>query len=241
MSENPELEYDWKLSTCGSYFMDGEGLFVSLKVVLARLDAVRAERDKYQAAYLRQKNVCNQVDVMLDRADKERECLRAERDEALARISCLTVQDSASAQDLMAQDILRLRAERDEWKRLYEGDVKCAEGGVLDPEDCDQVLRVECDRLRAEVADWRETQRSVIEEKCPTDEVHCTCVPMLRKELAELRHANQLVGGERDELARCYEEKRVELDELRDILEHMRDADVMQARADIERERRGHD
>ena len=45
----------------------------------------------------------------------------------------------------------------------------------------------ERDRLAAEVADWREQHRRVMDEDCPSDERHCTCVPVLRAENAALR------------------------------------------------------
>jgi len=54
--------------------------------------------------------------------------------------------------------------------------------------------RAEVERLEAELADWRETQRSVMAEKCPTDERHCTCVPMLRKEIESLRALERSLG-----------------------------------------------
>ena len=40
--------------------------------------------------------------------------------------------------------------------------------------------------LKEEIDDANETYRMVIEEKCPTDEVHCTCVPHLRRRIKEL-------------------------------------------------------
>ena len=58
-----------------------------------------------------------------------------------------------------------------EWAKKYYADAKSTEIASL----------------RAEVEDWRETQRSVMSETCPTDEKHCTCVPMLKKENASLR------------------------------------------------------
>lgn len=53
-------------------------------------------------------------------------------------------------------------------------------------------------KLLAEVEDWRSTQKSIMSEKCPSDEVHCTCVPMLKKTLLELEWAN---GRMREALA----------------------------------------
>jgi len=40
-------------------------------------------------------------------------------------------------------------------------------------------------KLRAELDNWRESARKAVEESCG-DEVHCTCVGLLRKRIAEL-------------------------------------------------------
>jgi hypothetical protein len=47
----------------------------------------------------------------------------------------------------------------------------------------------EKDALAETLADIREAHRTIMEEKCAGDEVHCTCVPVLRAELATLRGA----------------------------------------------------
>lgn len=50
-------------------------------------------------------------------------------------------------------------------------------------------LRTRNAELEAELQDIKDSYRHVMEEKCPTDEVHCTCVPALRAEVARLRKA----------------------------------------------------
>ena len=40
--------------------------------------------------------------------------------------------------------------------------------------------------LEGELSDIKETYRTVMEEKCASDEVHCACVPALRSKIAEL-------------------------------------------------------
>ena len=45
----------------------------------------------------------------------------------------------------------------------------------------------ELEQSRAEVADWRETQRKVMTESCDPDFKHCTCVPVLRAEMKRLK------------------------------------------------------
>ena len=48
-------------------------------------------------------------------------------------------------------------------------------------------LEEEIKRLQAWKADVMESQRIVMEEKCAGDERHCTCVPILRRELKRLQ------------------------------------------------------
>jgi ribosomal protein L29 len=52
-----------------------------------------------------------------------------------------------------------------------------------------QTLKAENAELRTELAERDATYRRIIEERCPTDEQHCTCVPALRQEVARLRTA----------------------------------------------------
>jgi len=44
----------------------------------------------------------------------------------------------------------------------------------------------ERDELKGKLADWQETHNNIIAERCAPDEVHCTCVPSLRKRIQEL-------------------------------------------------------
>lgn len=47
-------------------------------------------------------------------------------------------------------------------------------------------LRSELADLRQWKSDVEESHRQVMDERCPSDEQHCTCVPILRREIAEL-------------------------------------------------------
>ena len=47
-------------------------------------------------------------------------------------------------------------------------------------------LEAEVRELRAYKAGIEATFRRVMDEKCPADEVHCTCVPILRNRIREL-------------------------------------------------------
>jgi hypothetical protein len=51
---------------------------------------------------------------------------------------------------------------------------------------------------RYELEYLHEQHRDVIDEKCPSDEKHCGCVYILRREIARLR--NELEGYKRDKL-----------------------------------------
>jgi hypothetical protein len=43
--------------------------------------------------------------------------------------------------------------------------------------------------LRAELKEYRDDYHRVMSEECASDETHCTCVPALRKRVAELEAA----------------------------------------------------
>ena len=47
----------------------------------------------------------------------------------------------------------------------------------------------EVERLKAELEDIAESHRMVMNEQCPGDEIHCTCVPILKREIAALTKA----------------------------------------------------
>jgi len=48
-------------------------------------------------------------------------------------------------------------------------------------------LNEEIDNLRYIIEDYREGIAKVLDEKCPSDEVHCGCVPILRQEIERLK------------------------------------------------------
>jgi len=50
-------------------------------------------------------------------------------------------------------------------------------------------LRKENERLMAELAERDAWHRAVMDETCGYDEKHCTCVPLLRREIEKLRAA----------------------------------------------------
>ena len=53
--------------------------------------------------------------------------------------------------------------------------------------DFSRQLELENAELREWKADVEDSHRRIMSEQCPTDEVHCTCVPILRRENAELK------------------------------------------------------
>ncbi len=62
----------------------------------------------------------------------------------------------------------------------------------------------ELERLRAELADIHDQHRRVMSEKCPTDEVHCTCVPVLRREVERLERALRKADKNAEALAEMW-------------------------------------
>lgn len=48
-------------------------------------------------------------------------------------------------------------------------------------------LKEQNNDLRFKLNDWQDASAKVMSEQCPPDERHCTCVPFLRREIAELR------------------------------------------------------
>jgi hypothetical protein len=62
----------------------------------------------------------------------------------------------------------------------------------------DDEVAVYCEKLEDELAECREwikdveeTHLMVMNEWCPSDEQHCTCVPVLRREIAELKASHR--------------------------------------------------
>lgn len=49
-----------------------------------------------------------------------------------------------------------------------------------------QLLQGTRNQLEAELDDWQESSRIILEEKCAGDEVHCLCVPVLRTRIKAL-------------------------------------------------------
>jgi hypothetical protein len=58
-------------------------------------------------------------------------------------------------------------------------------------------LKAERNGLAETLNDWGETYRKIIDNKCPPDEQHCTCVPTLRAEIELLRGALEKIANHR--------------------------------------------
>ena len=48
-------------------------------------------------------------------------------------------------------------------------------------------MQAENERLKDELSAIAEVHKQVMEERCPSDEKHCTCVPVLRREIEQLK------------------------------------------------------
>ncbi len=64
-------------------------------------------------------------------------------------------------------------------------------------------LEVEVERLKVELADWHSSASQIMAEPCRDNEVHCTCVPALRKEIERLNDFLEREGFRRCDIAAC--------------------------------------
>ena len=123
--------------------------------------------------------------------------LEQERDEAIADrdIARLSAHDSDRAHDRMVGELEKVYKERDEareaaakWESLFSTMERAgAEQARRADENREWALRAERERdeAREELADW-ENASAHVEANHP-DEVHCGCVPVLRKLLIDAR------------------------------------------------------
>jgi len=90
--------------------------------------------------------------------------------------------------------------------------------------------------LREWKADVEDSHKRVMSEQCPTDEQHCTCVPILRAELAEALEWKKLsacaVCAENPSVAEFVKNKEDELAEAKEALASWQN-EALQSRATI--------
>ena len=76
-------------------------------------------------------------------------------------------------------------------RKLTEKVLAQARTGLSAGNPACMVLMVrEIDRLRERISDYEDDYRHTINEECAGDEVHCSCVPHLRKRIKELESHN---------------------------------------------------
>jgi hypothetical protein len=63
-----------------------------------------------------------------------------------------------------------------------------------------KALEQEIEQLREELADIKDGNRIILDEKCASDEVHCGCVPVLRGEVERLREALDTIADSEDQV-----------------------------------------
>ena len=74
-------------------------------------------------------------------------------------------------------------------KKLTEKGLAKARTGLSAGNPADMVLMArEIDRLRNRISDYEDDYRHTINEDCAPDEIHCSCVPHLRKKIKELEN-----------------------------------------------------
>jgi len=71
-----------------------------------------------------------------------------------------------------------------EWAREHPTEVSAV--GI-------NALLDEIDRLQDILDDYRQDTAKVLDERCPTDERHCGCVPILRNQIANYQNALVLI------------------------------------------------
>ncbi len=104
-----------------------------------------------------------------------------------------------------------------------EGAMKECGGVIPMRKSLVRALVAHCRELQAWQDDVNETHRQVMAEECAPDEVHCTCVPHLRKGIAELEakvahYKNPAHGAEFGQLIKDCEGLRRRIRELEHVV-----------------------
>jgi uncharacterized small protein (DUF1192 family) len=96
-----------------------------------------------------------------------------------------------------AGEIAGLTAERDNWKATagHEAD------GLESWKNEATRLRVENERLAAYKKDVEDSYERIMNEECSPDEMHCTCVPLLRNKITDLENQRNSLTAEVARLA----------------------------------------
>lgn len=93
--------------------------------------------------------------------------------------------------DLMLLAVLRMPFHTQDDLHLIQLQERCLQAADRIESDAETIaaLRSELADLRQWKADVEAAHRQVMDERCPSDEQHCTCVPILRREIADLRES----------------------------------------------------
>jgi len=79
-------------------------------------------------------------------------------------------------------------------------DYHALEFGIMSMRNDYETLRAERDALLQEREEAVEIHSRIMSEECPSDEYHCTCVPALRQELAEMKTERDALKAEIENL-----------------------------------------
>ena len=99
-----------------------------------------------------------------------------------------------------------------------------------DRPSCEDCPFCEIARLRAELADIQDAHRQVMEERCPTDERHCACVPVLRAEVAESARELLDLSARHESLLAALGHSESEVARLESIIQRNPDGSIDYAR-----------
>jgi len=116
-------------------------------------------------------------------------------------------------EDGLRAELEEMRAERDEYQ---DAQIKLMEAVALAELQREQIA-AERDKWRDQANEYLETYNKILREDLPNDEQHCTCVPVLRAELAGIR-------AERDALKNSFEKSlKVIAEENNRMAEHLQE------------------
>lgn len=73
-----------------------------------------------------------------------------------------------------------------------------------------KALLHEIERLQNVISDYRDDFAKVLDEKCPSDERHCGCVPILRKQLDLYKNALMRITTYPSSNYQTYPERRMQ-------------------------------
>lgn len=101
--------------------------------------------------------------------------------------------------------------ETENWEKNYQGVV----GHLYTAQEEIDKLQSRNMELETELQDIKDSYNKVMEENCPTDEVHCTCVPALRASRTKLEAEVEALEASRDDWHKIADSRSAEIIRLK--------------------------